>query len=58
MPALVGIVHNPIIRNFYQRLLENGKPKKLALVACMKKLLLIARAILKSKIEFNPEFRA
>ena len=58
MPALVGIVHNPIIRNFYQRLLENGKPRKLALVACMKKLLIIARAILKSKIEFNPEFRA
>lgn len=58
MPALVGIVHNPIIRNFYQRLVEKGKSKKLALVACMKKLLIIARAILKSRNQFNPDFRA
>lgn len=54
MPALVGIVHNPVLKPFYQRLCENGKPKKLALVACMKKLLLIIRSMLINKTIFNP----
>ena len=39
MGALVATRHNPAIRDFYQRLLASGKPKKLALVACMRKLL-------------------
>jgi transposase len=56
MPALVGIVHNPILKTFYQRLLETGKPKKLAIVACMKKLLVISRAILINQKPFNPAF--
>ena len=55
MPALVGIVHNPILKRLYQRLLANGKPKMVALVACMRKLLLMAQAMLKKKQEFNPE---
>lgn len=41
MAALVATKKNPIIANFYQRLLKRGKPKKLALIACMRKLLLI-----------------
>lgn len=55
MPALVGIVHNPIIKQHYRRLLENDKPKMVALVACMKKLLLISRAILITQKPFNPQ---
>ena len=39
MGALVAGRRNPVIRQFYQRLLEAGKPKKLALTACMRKLL-------------------
>ena len=39
MAALVAIQHNPVIRAFYARLLAAGKPKKVALVACMRKLL-------------------
>jgi len=54
MPTLVAVQHNPLLRRTYQRLCQRGKPKKLALVACMKKLLLIARAILITKIPFNP----
>lgn len=46
MPALVAVHHNPILMTFYQRLLKNGKPKKLALVAVMRKLLILSRAIL------------
>jgi transposase len=55
MPALTAAHHNPILKIFYQRLLNNGKPKVLALTAVMKKLLLMSQAILKNKTPFNPE---
>lgn len=55
MPVLVGIVHNPVLKRMYQRLLDNGKPKMVAIVACMRKLLMIVRAILKKKQPFNPK---
>jgi transposase len=48
MAALVAARHNPVIQAFYQRLLAAGKAKKLALVACMHKLLLILNALLKT----------
>jgi transposase len=48
MAALVAARHNPVIRDFYQRLLAAGKAKKLALVACMHKLLLILNALIKT----------
>ena len=47
MRALAASRHNPAIRDFYQRLLAAGKPKKVALVACMRKLLVILNAMLK-----------
>ena len=40
---------NPIIRDFYQRLLASGKPKKVALVACMRKLLVTLNSMLKHR---------
>ena len=46
MGALVASRFNPIIRDFYQRLLAAGKPKKLALTACMRKLLVILNSML------------
>jgi transposase len=49
MATLVATKHNPTIRAFYQRLCAAGKPKKLALTACMHKLLLIAHAILRHR---------
>ena len=55
MGALVGSRHNPVIRDFYQRLLAMGKPKKLALTACMRKLLTILNAMLKHGEPWNPE---
>ena len=45
MGALVASRFNPLIRDFYQRLLAAGKPKKLALIACMRKLLVILNSI-------------
>jgi transposase len=48
MAALVATRFNPTIRAFYQRLLKAGKPKKLALTAAMRKLVVILNAILRT----------
>lgn len=48
MSALVAIRFNPVVKAFYDRLLQRGKPKKVAVTACMHKLLLILNTILKS----------
>jgi transposase len=45
MATLSAIRHNPVIRPFYHRLLERGKIKKVALTACMRKLLVIVNAM-------------
>ena len=55
MPALVAAYNNPVLKPFYQRLVTKGKPKKLALVAVMRKLLIISRAILIAEIPFIPQ---
>lgn len=49
MGALVAARHNPVVRGFYERLVASGKPKKVALVACMRKLLTILNAVLKHR---------
>ena len=49
MGALVASRFNPVIREFYQRLLATGKPKKLAFTACMRKLLIILNSMLKHR---------
>lgn len=48
MATLVAVRHNPVLRAHYQHLLEAGKVKKLALVACMRKLLIILNAMLRN----------
>jgi transposase len=47
MATLVATRHNPVIRAYYRKLLTAGKLKKVALVACMRKLLVILNAIIK-----------
>jgi transposase len=49
MSAMVASRHNPLIREFYERLVEAGKPKKVALVACMRKLLTILNAMMRDR---------
>lgn len=49
MATLVATCHNPVIRAFYQRLCAAGKPKKVALVACMRKLLTILNAMVRHR---------
>ena len=53
MGAMVASRFNPVIRDFYQRLLSDGKPKKLALTACMRKLLTILNSMLKHGTSWN-----
>ncbi len=54
MATLVATCRNPVIRAFYQRLCAAGKPKKVALTACMRKLLVILNAMVKHHRSWNP----
>jgi len=54
MAAVAAARSNPVIRHFYQRLRAQGKPAKVALVACMRKLLTIMNAMLKHHTPWNP----
>jgi transposase len=47
MATLVATRHNPVIRSLYQRLLQAGKAKKVALVACMRKFITILNSMVK-----------
>ena len=53
MAAIVASRHNPVIRAFYQKLVSAGKLKKVALVACMRKLLGILNAMLKHDMPWH-----
>jgi transposase len=55
MAALSASRHNPVIRAFYQRLLQAGKLKKVALVACMRKLLTILNAMIRYDKPWDPD---
>jgi len=54
MATLSAIRHNPVIKEFYQRLLAKGKLKKVALTACMRKLLVILNTMVKNGQVWNP----
>jgi transposase len=54
MAALVASRHNPVIAVFYRRLRSLGKPPKLALTACMRKLLVILNAMLRDRRPWHP----
>ena len=53
MAALVATRFNPVIREFYTRLCATGKAKKVALVACMRKLLTILNSMLKHNVPWH-----
>ncbi|MBA3495741.1 MAG: transposase [Gemmatimonadales bacterium] len=55
MAALVASKRNPVIRTFYQRLRAAGKPAKVALTACMRKLLVILNAMARSGTPWHSE---
>ena len=55
MATLVAARYNPVIHAHYERLVAAGKLKKVALVACMRKLLTILNAMARTGTAFNPE---
>lgn len=56
MATLVATQRNPVIRDFYRRLKAKGKASKVALVACMRKLLTILNSMLKHKTRWSDTF--
>lgn len=54
MATLASIRCNPAIQATYRRLVQAGKPKMVALIACMRKLLIVLNAILKTKTRWQP----
>lgn len=56
MATLSAARFDPVIHAFYERLLQAGKPKKVALVACMHKLLTIINAVIKSGMPWQPAY--
>ena len=55
MAALVGVKHNPILRTFYTRLCAAGKVFKVAITACMRKLLTILNAMVHHQRHWDPQ---
>jgi len=48
MAALSASRSNPVIKDFYSRLIEAGKPHKVAITACMRKMLVILNSMIKN----------
>lgn len=55
MAALSATARNPVLAEMYQRLKQTGKPPKVALIACTRKLLTILNAMLRKEKNWNPE---
>ena len=54
MATMSAVKYNPAIKVFYERLVSKGKPKKTALVACMRKLIIIANSMIRNDVDWNP----
>ena len=53
MASLSATRHNPTIKAFYERLVAAGKPKKVALIACARKLLSILNAVMRDRVRWR-----
>jgi len=56
MPMLSAIQHNKPIKAFYDRLVAKGKNRKVAIIACMRKLLTILNSMIKNNTRWNPDY--
>ena len=54
MASIAAARHNPAIKAFYERLVAAGKPKKVALIACARKLLSILNAMMRDRVRWSP----
>jgi len=58
MATLTATQHNPQIQSYYQQLVARGKLPKVALIACMRKLITILNAMVKNGTEWNPTYKS
>lgn len=58
MATMCATQHNPIIKDFYNQLLERGKLKKVAIIACARKLLVICNALVRNNSTWQPKVKA
>lgn len=58
MATLAAMRHNPIISEFFDRLTSNGKPYKVAMIACCRKLLVILNAMMANQISWTTNYSA
>ena len=56
MPTLAAVRFNPVLKRFYEHLVKAGKPKKVAITACMRKLLTILNSMVKNQAPWNPAY--
>ena len=56
LPTLTAIRFNPVLKAFFERLVEAGKPKMQAVGACMRTLVMICYGVLKNRKPFDPDF--
>jgi len=56
MATVTAIRYNPLIKSFYDRLISTGKEFKVALTACMRKLLLMVNSMIKQNAAFKQSF--
>jgi transposase len=57
MAALTARRCNPVVRPLYERLTARGKPHKVAMVACMRKMLTILNTMAKNNVHWNPKLK-
>ena len=54
MPALVACRHNPDLKRKYDQMVANGKPKKVAIIAIMRKIIVLANSLIKQDRSWTP----
>jgi len=54
MAALTATRSNPVVKAFYRQLIARGKPHKVAMVACMRKILTVLNAMLRTNTPWTP----
>ena len=57
MASVASLIHNPYVKKFYHKLKAKGKPSKVALVACMRKLLIVLNSVIKRQAPWVEEFK-
>ena len=56
MATLCGVRHNPVLKAFYERLVAQGKHKKVALTACMRKFITILNAMVRDGTKWEEKY--